>query len=318
MKLAKQITLHYPNNPIGYWSLGLALAAMDFKDEALEAFNHSLKIDRNFAVALVPSADLLESKGERASALKCATRALSIDPDDAEAWFTYGKVLRLPVAKADYEQAAEIRSKAIDAFARVISVESKTNGSRLTRAAWLNIAELKAEAGDACNSPTSNTNFKAALPYYKQAIEAQKHAIAVGGYNETRVNAGVGNEGTISVGALLEAMVSKNVGVGRVGTVSAHMTASFLWSKLFFFYYAAFVDEETRAGEESIRADALQQLQKLEKQDPKLAEELRVEDLKKLDHAEGERFKKLQRNIEKLNREKKRLQEQGLLPPDNS
>ena len=318
LKLAKQITLHYPNNPIGYWFLGLALAAMDFKDEALEAFNHSLKIDRDFVGALVASADLLESKGERASALKGATRALSIDPDYAEAWFTYGKVLRLPVAKADYEQAAEIRSKAIDAFARVISVESKTNSSRLTRAAWLNIAELKAETGDACNSPTYNTNFKAALPYYKQAIEPQKHAIAVAGYNETRVNAGVGNEGTLSVGALLEAMISKNVGVGRVGTLSAHLTASFLWHKLFTFYWEAFVCEEMQAGEESIRTDALQQLQKLEKQDPELAKELRVGSFKDLNHAAGERSRKTRRDIEKVNRQKERLQEEGLLPPDNS
>jgi tetratricopeptide (TPR) repeat protein len=276
IKLARQITLHHATNPAAYFLLGEALLVMDFKDEALEAFEHSLTLDPNFVGSLLRSAKLLAVAGKREMALKRATRALSIDPELADAWFTYGRLLRSSLTSAEYRQANQMRAKAIDAFERTIAVEAKSKQTELTRGAWLNLAEIYGEQGDACSTPTSS-NFNAAVPYYRQAIQAQKHAIASAGYNETTID----------------------MGLGKTGTLSSHLTASILWNQLFLFYYKALVREETQSEEKSLREDALRQLKTLEQHDAKLAEELRAG---LPDKTAEERFRRIRRHIEEQNR----------------
>ena len=82
VKLARQITVHHPNDAEAFFILGEALGMMNLEDEALEACNHSLKLNSEHVGSLVLSANAMLGKRKRDAGLKLITRALSLDPDE--------------------------------------------------------------------------------------------------------------------------------------------------------------------------------------------------------------------------------------------
>lgn len=171
VKVARQLVGRYPDHPDSHWFLAIALDMLELKDEAFEAAQRSLKLKPDHYGSLILSAKILRSKGKREAGLKYATRALSIQPDNADGWFTYGQLEMLPFTWSrwlplapDPRPSNEGIFKSIEAFQRVISMEKQTRKefSRLARSAWLHIAYVQA-----------------AIDHFDDAIAAQKHATEV-------------------------------------------------------------------------------------------------------------------------------------------
>ena len=145
VKLARQITVHHPNDAEAFFILGEALGMMNLEDEALEACNHSLKLNSEHVGSLVLSANAMLGKRKRDAGLKLITRALSLDPDKTLSWMIYGRLLRLPAPEVDRNEVAE---KAVEAFNRVIALEKAGGVTPIHRRGMEKIAKVYNEEGD--------------------------------------------------------------------------------------------------------------------------------------------------------------------------
>jgi len=80
-----------PKSVRGWNNLGVALQSLDRLDEALRAFDHTLTLNPNFALAHFNAARIHNLRYENKLALQHAQHAVRIDPKHVEAWLAGGR-----------------------------------------------------------------------------------------------------------------------------------------------------------------------------------------------------------------------------------
>lgn len=114
-------------NTTSYWNDQGGLFLLQYKfEDALGAYNNSLRINGSNAPALIGQGSALENLGMSNESLKSYEKAISISPDNAKAWIGRGIVLqdlgRYNESLQSYNQALEL---------------DPTNANALNDKAWL-------------------------------------------------------------------------------------------------------------------------------------------------------------------------------------
>lgn len=110
VKVLKDFISQNPDSLEGYYNLGLALAALGEREEAINAYDEALAIDNMIFEVWFNKATALYDLADFKAAKECYERAIDLRPDDAEAWNNLGNVYsRL----GDGKQAIEAYTRAV-------------------------------------------------------------------------------------------------------------------------------------------------------------------------------------------------------------
>lgn len=109
------------NNTTSYWNNQGGLFLLQYKfDDALNAYNNSLRINGSNVLALIGRGSALENLGKSNESLESYQKAIEISPDNAKAWIGKGIVLqdlgRYNESLQSYNQALELDPTNANAF----------------------------------------------------------------------------------------------------------------------------------------------------------------------------------------------------------
>mgnify|MGYP001055286651 CR=1 FL=1 len=111
--ILRQATGLYPRLAVGYYGLGIALAAQNKPNEALDAFCRAFQLNYNNADLFVGLGVAFQDLGYYNDALNAFDRAIELDPTNAIAYNDLGVVLQ----ELGRQQAA------IEAYQRAIALD---------------------------------------------------------------------------------------------------------------------------------------------------------------------------------------------------
>lgn len=112
--LLRKILKVDPEDFEGWYRLGLCLKELCDQEEALEAFNKSIDIERDFVPALQQKGNLLlqqESEPDSEETRKCFKKVTELDPSVIQGWHNLGIVHQF---EDNYEKAIDCFDKAIE------------------------------------------------------------------------------------------------------------------------------------------------------------------------------------------------------------
>lgn len=109
---AQALVKRESSNPLAYYDLGLAYAQLGQDSNAMEAFNKSLKMDKNLAEAHYQIGQIYMKRKDKESAEKSYKKAVELMPTLGLANY---QLATLQFEKKEYEKAADFYTKTIDA-----------------------------------------------------------------------------------------------------------------------------------------------------------------------------------------------------------
>lgn len=115
------------NNTTVYWNSQGAVLLDQYKfEDALNAFNNSLKINSSNTVALIGQGKALESLGRANESLESYQKAIELDPGNAKAWIGRGIILH----------DLEMYNESLQSYNKAIELDP-SDGMAFNDLAWL-------------------------------------------------------------------------------------------------------------------------------------------------------------------------------------
>ena len=112
LEWCRQWTKAVPENPVAWFSLGVAYRKLNRYNDAIEAYRQALRINPELAEAWYNLGFAYSKLNRHNDAIEAFRQALRINPEDAKAWYnlgaTYGKLNRHNDAIEAYRQALRI------------------------------------------------------------------------------------------------------------------------------------------------------------------------------------------------------------------
>jgi len=106
--------------PVAWYDLGVAYAAMDQSPEAVDAFSRSIALDKTSARTFNNRAAAYASLNQFEKAIDDCTRAIELDPDDFLAWRNRGLARHdlddLQNAMTDYDESIRINGRSAETY----------------------------------------------------------------------------------------------------------------------------------------------------------------------------------------------------------
>ena len=135
-----------PEYAMAWSNKGSALVSLGMYDDAIQAFNKAIDIDQNFSLAWNGKGEALRRQGKCDEAIQCFGKAIEIDPNDANAWNNKGSCLaslgNYYEALQDLEHAIELKPDFVDALNNKAYILSLLGKNNEVGVPAVNIREL--------------------------------------------------------------------------------------------------------------------------------------------------------------------------------
>ena len=137
LKRAKVLVTRYPDNSLAWATLGWAFEMLNFTDDAIEAYQHAIKIKPDNAEAWVNFGKAYGQSGHIDEAVAAFRQAIKIKPNHASAWYNLGVVYGISGHSAD----------AIFAYQQAVKTKWDYTEASYCGNAWYNLGNMYEESG---------------------------------------------------------------------------------------------------------------------------------------------------------------------------